>query len=167
MPAKYSYTWANRVIKQLREKYARALTLSEELLDIDDQVLAKYLARGDQVYVDVRNLTHFLDNHGRLLEELYTREGVFSQVIKYWHCKSGERILARLDTVEKQRRIKEQAMRGGGGGSEATEPAFLRSSDSGGADGLQQIVCKGPVGDKNEGQDAEKSHGQGHRSPPC
>jgi hypothetical protein len=127
IPAKYSYHWALGVVLSLKRKYPRATETMKRVLRLNDRNLAAYLATGDPLFPDLRNLVHFLDNNGRPLDELYTTTQVLSNIRLYWRCKSKERLLERLDKVEKWSIIEEQGSRGGEVRSDSDEssPSFV------------------------------------------
>lgn len=109
MPASYSYSWAKSVVKQLTGKYARATETVEKILEIDDRILANYLAKGDPVFAQLRALIHTVDS--------WQRHGGWSgntPTDVYWfrlqaEQKGYERIVGRLDKLKNWSRLGEQA----------------------------------------------------------
>jgi hypothetical protein len=147
--ARYSLSWANWVVSELREKYARALTSVEELLAIDDRIVAKYLALGDPVYPNIRHAVHIVDAWQKSPNWAgWTR--VNKRMFTLQMRKMGYvRIADRLDNEKIDDRIEEQGSREGGGVSEASEPAFLWSSKEETPDGIQFLLFPEPLETEN------------------
>lgn len=95
--AKYSFSWAESVVNKLRKAYPRATEDVMRILDITARNMAAFLAVGDPVFVDIRNLVHFLDNAGNPLSEHYTDDKLIVVIKMNWRSKSGIRIQERLD----------------------------------------------------------------------
>ena len=114
IPAVYSLSWAWRIVEQLESKYPRATEEVYAILGLTTKNMAVLLATKDPLFPDLRNLIHFVDNCGRPLQELYSREGVVNQVRLYWRCKSKLRVEKRLDELWPCGSLKEQESRGGG-----------------------------------------------------
>jgi len=61
---RYSYTWANAVFEQLHKKYARATDFLLKYLEITPRQWASFLAKGDPMWVYLRDAVHFVEEHG-------------------------------------------------------------------------------------------------------
>jgi hypothetical protein len=114
IPAKYSYNWSMGIVKKLRDKHVRATDTMMEILGITAVDLAHFLAIGDSVFVDLRNLVHWLESCGDFRENNYTSDELIRRIHLYWRCKSRDRLMNRLDEVQKRARLREQGSRGGG-----------------------------------------------------
>jgi len=100
--ARYSYSWSLGVVNDLKRKYPRATEMMKQILDLSDRNLVAYLATGDPLWPDLRNMVHALDNASdgrRTLDMIYTTEQMLSHLRQYWHCKCAERIWKRIDGV--------------------------------------------------------------------
>jgi hypothetical protein len=102
IPAKYSYSWALGVVNRLRDKYPRATEDVKRILKVSDRNLAAFLATGDPVFVDLRNLIHFCDNAARPLSNYYTDVELLQRISMFWRSKSGERVKKRVDACLKE-----------------------------------------------------------------
>lgn len=143
--SRYSLDWANSIVSRLREKYARALTSVEELLAIDDRIMAKYLALGDPVFAQLRQAVHIVDNWQKSPGWAgWTR--VNKRMFILQMKKMGYvRIAERLDSQKIGDKLEEQGSREGGGVSEASEPAFLWSSKEETPYGVQFLLFPEPL----------------------
>lgn len=112
-PARYSLSWALSVVYRLKEKYARATELAEENLEISDKDLAKFLAIGDPVFPQIRELVHIYDNYLKVSHLDFSTTQELSEMAYYLRRKGWERLAGRLDSVSKRRRLEEQGSRGG------------------------------------------------------
>lgn len=110
-PAKYSFSWADGVVKKLTESYPRATEISWRMLGITHRDAVKFLAFGDPVFADLRNLIHFVNSMFISGQNHYTDEEYLARIRLYWRCKSKERIFSRLDKVQKRRKLEEQGSR--------------------------------------------------------
>jgi hypothetical protein len=115
-PASYSFTWAEEVIKRLRAKHARATSYVEGILAIDDKILARYLAKRDPLWVEIRNL---IRNVGKKLEKpLYepTESDLYFTVIMYVQSPQARRLKNRLTACGFSTTLKEPVKQMGLGG---------------------------------------------------
>lgn len=126
-PAKYSLSWALDVVYNLRQAHVRATDIAKKLLNMSDKELATYLANKDMMFRAVKDLIHFIEKVDNRLESLHGFEVVYS----YVQCKSSKEtgflIRNRVDSVQKNRKLEEQDLRGSGGrrGSAASPPPFI------------------------------------------
>lgn len=111
IPAKYSYKWSMSITEKLLEAHPRGGASALRLLGISLKDLAHYLATGDNLFTDLRNLIHWLDNAGRGLDDYYTDVQLIQKLREGWRCKSSERLFTRLDLIAK---LREQESREGG-----------------------------------------------------
>jgi len=109
MPASYSFSWALSVVESLKRKYTRATETVERILDIDDRILANYLAKGDPVFAQLRAIIHTVDS--------WQRHGGWSgntPTDVYWLRlqmlqKGYDRPVGRLDKLKNWAKLEEQA----------------------------------------------------------
>jgi len=92
------------------------------LLDITPRNMAKYLSLADPVFVDLRNLIHFIDSIRNGHPDRLTDDELRSAIKQYWHCKEKKRVLGRLDSIKIRSMFKEQESRVGGGRSDSDDP---------------------------------------------
>jgi hypothetical protein len=111
-PAKYSYSWAQSVIDKLKEKYPRATETVCIILDITEKDLAKYLAIGDNIFPQLRELIRMCDNWIKTSSPEADTIQVCSCGSWYLRRKGWERIADRLDEVRNRDKMKEQVSRG-------------------------------------------------------
>jgi hypothetical protein len=102
------------VVWQLDGKYPRATETVCGMLGITHRDLGKFLARGDIIFSDIRNLIHVIEGISNTSMNHYTDVELIEHLRLYWRCKSSERIFLRLDEVAKRSKLEEQGSRGGG-----------------------------------------------------
>lgn len=129
IPASYSFSWALRVVNELKGKYPRATETAKRFLSIDDRNLATYLAKGDPLWPKLRDFIRTIDSW----ERKGLGDGWNYSNVKYlrdqFNRKGGERIAERLDKLLNSGTLKEQESRERGEGGEADRPPqpFLSS----------------------------------------
>jgi hypothetical protein len=115
-PASYSLTWANDVVKHLKNKHARGAEIVEEMLRVTPKQLALYLAKNDPLWKELRNLIKISDNWYRCAHRHYTDveyiKFIQRNVIKLPDFKGSERLTRRLDELKLKKQV--EGERGGG-----------------------------------------------------
>lgn len=111
MPAHYSYSWARSVIQGFTNKYARATNLAWTFLGITSEDAAKYLARGDPVWPQIRILVHIIDNW-ELSQGFGGWDATAKSLLRLTIARKGyKRLAERLAKIGDDNIIKEQATR--------------------------------------------------------
>jgi hypothetical protein len=115
-PASYSLNWARSRVSELTRKYPRATRIVEESLEITDEDLAKYLAKGDALFPVLRGIIHAMDVYAQIhREQPNNRVAVDYLRSRISNIYSGVEI-DRLDRRIKSLILKEQGLKGAGGG---------------------------------------------------
>lgn len=158
MTAKYSYLWANARVQELREKYTRATGWVEKVLEISDVDLAKYLARGDELYPKLRDLIHFLDRSWNQDGKHPTDVTLFIASMAWARRKGVERVERRLDSLKSSTNIKKQTKEGSGGGGYFADLPGQLLLFPGDSDGVYQGICCSPGEAENGVEAGTPSH---------
>lgn len=111
IPAKYSYRWSMSVIDKLEASHPRGSRTCLRILRITKRDLGHFLATGDKIFPQLRNLVHFLDNAGRGLDDYYTDVEILDKIKSGWRCQGGPEV---VDRIKKRLILEEQESRGGG-----------------------------------------------------
>jgi hypothetical protein len=112
LPAHYSYRWAFGVVQELKRKYARGTETVERILGITDKNLAQFLAYSDNIWPILRKLIQFCDNCKDSRGGYYTDVKVKREIRMNPFYLRHPRIIDRLDKIENEAMIREQATGG-------------------------------------------------------
>ena len=127
--SRYSLSWAQHVVSQLRDRYPRGLKAVYELLQITSQDLAKYLARSDPLWPHLRELARALDNWHRTCTYGYNWVTDVKGIRFFCTRKHWERIVRRIDMLHFDNTIKEQESAGSPEPSGEGSPSFFPALD--------------------------------------
>jgi len=120
----YSIEWAASIVKSLKAKYPRATDVLQEEFALSDNQLALILAKNDPFWPKFRDLVHQMEkvfkHTGRPSSQctlLYRRQGLLAWVNRLSNENLRKRLLIYLDKLIERAMLKEQGIKGGGGGS--------------------------------------------------
>jgi hypothetical protein len=123
----YSFSWAFNVVQDLKSKYPRATEFVWKLLDITDKHATAFLAFGDKMWIDLRDLTH----RTQKWLEINARHPDYETYVWYMSTRlesftglhEKERLTARIKRTSVEEQVSRQ--RGGGLPAEPSQPSLF------------------------------------------
>lgn len=110
---KYSYQWALDVVYGLTDKHTRATEIVCEFYDISPRILALFLAKGDPMWIYLRDRIKAITALEERTNRYYTDVEIFDWLKRLSTEKYAGKLADRLDNGQKKARIKEQSFQGG------------------------------------------------------
>lgn len=112
----YSFTWAEHVVNLLTQKHARGVNAFKRVFEVNDRQLACFLARGDPIWPQIRDIIHLMENW----EKKGCSWDIYSTDVKllrqHLHRTQRLRLLGRLDKVQNSAKNERAGKQGEGGG---------------------------------------------------
>lgn len=105
----YSQQWAEHIVDQVREKYPRGTENFLEIFKVSTKQLARFLTHRDPLWPKLRLLIRFMEACHMNPKYKPTTEEIRRIVREHLQRIHEERLLGRLDEVEKQRMLDLQA----------------------------------------------------------